>query len=97
MPRLTLKTRTLLACHYGELLSSNLTAPLPQGEPTWAALHPAWHGAGHHCFFRPAEPLILGWKQSAREPVSEEQHYPYLDAHRADLEQGALGPTLMAA
>lgn len=54
---------------------------------------PAWHGAGHPWFFRPAEePLILGWKQSAR----EKQHYLYMDAHRADPEQGALGPILMA-
>lgn len=55
----------------------------------------SWHEVGHPWFFRPVEPLILGWKQSAR--ASEEQRYPYTDACRADLEQGALGPILMAA
>lgn len=58
---------------------------------------PAWHGTGHPWFFRLVEPLILGWKQSARGPISEEQLYLYADAHGADPEQGALGPILTAA
>lgn len=64
---------------------------------------PSWAPAGadlHTCsalVIEPAESLIFGWKQCARDPIGEEQHHVYIDVHRADPESGTLGPVLTSS